>query len=112
MKRLFPWLSALWLALAPLAATAQDATPSRAQPETGTGWQDKSPVIAERQMVVAAHPLAAETARDILRQGGSAMDAAIAAQFVLNLVEPQSSGLGGGGFIVHWDAEANDLRSY
>ncbi len=54
-------------------------------------------------MVAAANPLAAEAGRDILRAGGSAADAAIAVQLVLNLVEPQSSGIGGGAFLVHWD---------
>ena len=54
-------------------------------------------------MVAAANPLAAEAGREILRAGGSAVDAAIAIQLVLNLVEPQSSGIGGGAFLVHWD---------
>ena len=54
-------------------------------------------------MVAAAHPLAADAGRDMLRAGGSALDAAIAAQMVLALVEPQSSGIGGGAFLVHWD---------
>ena len=63
-------------------------------------------------MVVAAHPLAARAALDMLRIGGSTVDAGIAAQLVLNLVEPQSSGLGGGGFLVHWDAKGNKLTTY
>ena len=50
-----------------------------------------------------ANPLAATAGREILRAGGSAADAAIAIQLVLNLVEPQSSGIGGGAFFVHWD---------
>ncbi|MDY0870732.1 gamma-glutamyltransferase [Dongia rigui] len=69
-------------------------------------------VRAEHQMVVAAHPLAAEIGRDILRQGGSAVDAAIAMQMVLTLVEPQSSGIGGGGFLLHYSAGTQALESY
>jgi gamma-glutamyltranspeptidase/glutathione hydrolase len=56
-------------------------------------------------MAAAANPLATEAGRAILRQGGSAVDAAIAIQMVLTLVEPQSSGIGGGAFIMHWDGK-------
>jgi gamma-glutamyltranspeptidase/glutathione hydrolase len=56
-------------------------------------------------MVAAANPLAAEAGRQILAAGGSAVDAAIAVQLVLNLVEPQSSGIGGGAFMVFWDGQ-------
>ena len=57
-------------------------------------------------MVAAANPLAAQAGREILAAGGTAADAAVAVQFVLNLVEPQSSGIGGGAFIVHWDGSS------
>ena len=63
-------------------------------------------------MIAAANPLAAEAGRDILRAGGSAVDAAIAAQMVLNLVEPQSSGIGGGAFVVHFSADSGDIDAY
>ncbi len=63
-------------------------------------------------MVAAANPLAAEAGREILRRGGSAVDAAIAMQMVLNLVEPQSSGIGGGGFLLHFDAESGEIAAY
>jgi gamma-glutamyltranspeptidase/glutathione hydrolase len=63
-------------------------------------------------MVAAAHPLAVEAGLEILRGGGSATDAAIATQLVLNLVEPQSSGIGGGGFLVHFDARRRSLQTY
>jgi gamma-glutamyltranspeptidase / glutathione hydrolase len=63
-------------------------------------------------MVVAAHPLAAEAGLAMLRKGGTAIDAGIAAQMVLNLVEPQSSGIGGGAFMLYWDAAARTLASY
>ena len=62
-------------------------------------------------MVTAAHPVAVKTGYEILRQGGSAVDAAIAVQMVLNLVEPQSSGIGGGAFLLYWNAEDRSLIS-
>ncbi len=56
-------------------------------------------------MAAAANPLAAQAGREILRAGGAAIDAAIAMQMVLNLVEPQSSGIGGGAFLMYWDGK-------
>jgi gamma-glutamyltranspeptidase/glutathione hydrolase len=61
---------------------------------------------AAQFMVAAANPHAARAGVEMLRAGGSALDAAIAVQMVLNLVEPQSSGIGGGAFLLHWDATA------
>jgi gamma-glutamyltranspeptidase/glutathione hydrolase len=63
-------------------------------------------------MVAAANPVAVEAGLSMLRAGGSAADAAIAVQLVLNLVEPQSSGLGGGAFALHWDAARKQLKTY
>ncbi len=63
-------------------------------------------------MVVAAHPLAAEAGLAMLRKGGSAIDAGIATQMVLTLVEPQSSGIGGGAFMLYWEAATETLTSY
>lgn len=63
-------------------------------------------------MVSAAHPLAVKAGMDILEKGGSATDAAIAVQAVLGLVEPQSSGLAGGGFFLHFDATTDELTSW
>jgi gamma-glutamyltranspeptidase/glutathione hydrolase len=68
--------------------------------------------FAAHQIVAAAHPLAVEAGREILREGGSAVDAAIAVQMVLTLVEPQSSGIGGGGFLLHYDPKVHALESY
>ena len=63
---------------------------------------------AKRHMVAAANPLAVEAGLDILRQGGSAVDAVIATQMVLTLVEPQSSGIGGGAFLLHYNPGKSD----
>lgn len=75
-------------------------------PELGSGYRtDLTTQHAERHMAAAANPLAAEAGREMLRMGGSAIDAAIAMQAVLTLVEPQSSGIGGGAFIMLWDGK-------
>ena len=71
---------------------------------SGVAAQTAAPVRAETQLVVSANPHASEAGRRILRAGGSAVDAAIAVQLVLTLVEPQSSGIGGGAFMLVYDA--------
>jgi gamma-glutamyltranspeptidase/glutathione hydrolase len=76
---------------------------SMLQPEMGTGFQAKPGWTHETFAVAAANPLASEAGRQILEAGGNAMDAAVAVQMVLTLVEPQSSGIGGGAFVLHWD---------
>ncbi|MBV6289584.1 gamma-glutamyltransferase [Pseudomonas aegrilactucae] len=63
------------------------------------------PVHAQRHMAAAANPLATAAGQQMLRRGGSAIDAAIAMQAVLTLVEPQASGIGGGAFILYWDGK-------
>lgn len=74
--------------------------------------QLSSPLTSSNAMVVTANPLASKAGLDILRAGGSAVDAAIAIEAVLSLVEPQSSGLAGGGFMVYFDNESNELTVY
>lgn len=78
-------------------------------PEASTGRTAKALGLSRKYMAAAANPLATEAGREILRAGGSAIDAAISIQLVLNLVEPQSSGIGGGAFIVHWDARRQQV---
>jgi len=85
---------------------------SRIDPEPATGRNARAPVTAKRFMAAAANPHAVRAAVEILREGGGAVDAAIAAQMVLNLVEPQSSGIGGGSFLLYWDAARMKLSSY
>jgi len=81
-------------------------------PEIASGVEEKELVSASKQMVVAANPLAAQAGLDVLRQGGSAADALVAVQTVLGLVEPQSSGLGGGAFLVWYDAQTGEITTF
>ncbi len=74
-------------------------------PEGASGYLSKAGWIAKKYQIAAAHPLATEAGYRILREGGSVVDAAIATQMVLNLVEPQSSGIGGGAFMLMWDED-------
>ncbi|MCU0768925.1 MAG: gamma-glutamyltransferase, partial [Burkholderiaceae bacterium] len=85
-----------------LAACASPGPPSQPEPSSPLR-AGSTPVLAQRQLAASANPLATEAGVEILRAGGSAVDAAIAIQLVLALVEPQSSGLGGGAFLLHWD---------
>jgi gamma-glutamyltranspeptidase/glutathione hydrolase len=99
----------LWAAIC-LPLQAQTDRP--AQPEPSTGSADKALAHAERHMVAAAHPLAVEAGLNILDAGGSAVDAMIAVQLLLNLVEPHASGLGGGAFLMYYDAGHREIRAY
>ena len=107
-------LPALTLIISALTLTACNAPPSSTlplAPEAASGYRtDLQTRHASQHMAAAANPLAAEAGREMLRKGGSAIDAAIAMQAVLTLVEPQSSGIGGGAMIVLWDGK--QVRTY
>ena len=100
------WLACLGLAACALPADRGAQLPSDTvpvQPEAATGLTEKPGWSVRRFAVAAANPLATEAGFEVLRAGGSAVDAAVAVQMVLALVEPQSSGIGGGAFLLHWD---------
>lgn len=101
--------------LVPGLTVPEEGAPSSVDlidPERATGRGSHVLVQGERWMVSAANPLASQAGAGILEKGGSAVDAAIAMQWVLNLVEPQSSGLGGGGFALVYDAANNELTTW
>ncbi|MDO5638889.1 MAG: gamma-glutamyltransferase [Neisseria sp.] len=81
-------------------------------PEQGTGRTAQQLVHAKDFMAASANPLATEAGYEVLKRGGSAIDAMIAMQTTLSLVEPQSSGLGGGAFLVYWDNQAKKLTTF
>lgn len=115
---------ALALLLAGCAASPESpdhaAAPDTAAPQGRSTADDagfgtdatRKAVTASREMVAAANPIAARAGQDILRKGGNALDAAIAVQAMLTLVEPQSSGIGGGGFLMHFDGKNGEIAAY
>lgn len=112
------WTLSILAALV-LAACAQSSAPKPAvvsadthAPEQGTGLTDQKLVQAKEFMAASANPLATEAGYEILKRGGSAIDAMIAMQTTLSLTEPQSSGLGGGAFLVYWDNKTKKLTTF
>ena len=82
-----------------------------AAPESIDEKKIKVSTASGQSVVVTANPLASEAALETLKKGGTAMDAVVAAQTVLAVVEPQSSGLGGGSFLMYWDESTRSLLS-
>lgn len=104
-------VAALLATVAAGVAACAPAGSTDAGPKLETS-QPQAPVTGTRHMIAAGHPLAAEAGRAILRAGGSAADAAIAAALALNVVEPQASGIGGGGFLLHYAAQKGEIAAY
>ncbi|MDZ4692188.1 gamma-glutamyltransferase family protein [Terricaulis sp.] len=99
------------------SASAQDAPPrdpnfGRGERVSGQTFATRSPVIAPHGAAATAHPLATQTAIDVLRNGGTAIDAAIAANAMLGLVEPTGNGIGGDIFVIVWDPRTQRLYGY
>ncbi|MBO0881521.1 MAG: gamma-glutamyltransferase family protein [Mycobacterium sp.] len=95
------------------AGTPTDAQNIAANPEVATGYRTNMRSVRTAHYVVAtANPIASRAACEVLRKGGSAADALVTAQAVLGLVEPQSSGIGGGGFLLFYDAASGDVQAY
>jgi gamma-glutamyltranspeptidase/glutathione hydrolase len=103
-RNLLPWLLAATLLAACTGAGVRHAQPQ--QPEAASGYTAKPGWATTRFAVAAANPLATEAGYQVLQAGGSAVDAAVAVQMVLTLVEPQSSGIGGGALLLHFDGRA------
>jgi gamma-glutamyltranspeptidase/glutathione hydrolase len=94
------------------ASAPEAPAPTAAQPELPSGWTAKQTQYGARDMAAAANPLAVDAGVAMLAKGGSAVDAAVAIQAMLTLVEPQSSGIGGGAFMLVWDPAARRLRAF
>src|SRR3954467_3970526 len=106
MKRLLhpaAWIAALAFPL---------SLPAQVDRITGRSFATRSPVIAQHGMVCTSHPLATQIGVDILKAGGSAVDAAIAANAALGLMEPVSNGIGGDLFAIVWDPKTKKLYGY
>lgn len=99
-------------ALLSLNVFASSQAADTVAPESASAYKQKTTVVANQYMVAAANPLAVEAGYRVLKNGGNAADALIAVQTVLGLVEPQSSGLGGGAFLVYFDARNKVLTTF
>jgi gamma-glutamyltranspeptidase/glutathione hydrolase len=115
----FPYMRTACAALLALSLSAAHAQTPPRDPNFGRGervsgesFASRSPVVAPHGAAATAHPLATQTAIDVLRAGGSAIDAAIAANAMLGLVEPTANGVGGDIFVIVWDPRTRRLYGY
>src|SRR5579871_2141112 len=103
------WTGLAALAIAPLLAQAQLGRGDR---YSGVPWATRSPVLAQHGMAATEQPLASQIAIDILKKGGSAVDAAIAANAAIGLMQPVLNGIGGDLFAIVWDPKTKRLYGY
>ena len=107
------WIRRCGVALVLLVALGAAASQEAWQPEDTHGMAAVTDAAtATKHMVAAANPIAVQTGLDVLRRGGNAIDTMVAVQIMLNLVEPQSSGIGGGAFMLYWDEEQSRLTTF
>jgi hypothetical protein len=104
-------LAAIFLAVTPTVVAAQTGGTQTAAQTSGQSIAQPAPAAERVALVSSADPRASAAGREMLDAGGSATDAALATMIMLTLVEPQSSGIGGGGFFVHHDAATNSLST-
>src|ERR1700761_2977690 len=103
---------ALILALAASGTRAEDGKLGRGDRYSGQSWASRSPVIAQHGMAATEQPLASQIAIDILKKGGSAVDAATAANAAIGLMQPVLNGIGGDLFAIVWDPKTHQLYGY
>ena len=100
------------VAMAFMTATTAEAQISRGDRYSGVPWATRSPVLAQHGMAATEQPLASQIALDILKKGGSAVDAAIAANAAIGLMQPVLNGIGGDLFAIVWDPKTHRLYGY
>lgn len=107
-----PWIGMVLMVLMAVAANAAEGQLGRGDRYTGLPWATRSPVLAQHGMAATEQPLATQIAIDILKKGGSAVDAAIAANAAIGLMQPVLNGIGGDCFVIVYDPKTHKLYGY